>query len=156
LLYYLIANLAAYTQGSERRRFPRILQIIGVLGCGTLVLTLPLRAVLTGALVYVLGICYRAFDVDQREEPRPYRRAVGRRRRSSNIVRLVPNSLLIVHVDVAVVPDQLQGFLDATEENARDSRKEHGVVRFDVLHDREDPIMSSLWRSTKMRRLRDT
>ena len=60
LLYYLIANLAAYTQGSERRRFPRILQIIGVLGCGTLVLTLPLRAVLTGALVYVLGICYRA------------------------------------------------------------------------------------------------
>jgi APA family basic amino acid/polyamine antiporter len=60
LLYYLIANVAAYTQGSERRRFPRILQIIGVLGCGTLVLTLPLRAVLTGALVYVVGICYRA------------------------------------------------------------------------------------------------
>ncbi|HET6760328.1 MAG TPA: antibiotic biosynthesis monooxygenase [Propionibacteriaceae bacterium] len=51
----------------------------------------------------------------------------------------MPNSLLIVHVDVAVVPDQLQGFLDATEENARDSRKEHGVVRFDVLHDRENP-----------------
>jgi len=60
LLYYLIANVAAYTQGSERRRFPRILQIIGVLGCGTLVLTLPLRAVLTGALVYAVGICYRA------------------------------------------------------------------------------------------------
>ncbi len=60
LLYYLIANLAAYTQAPERRRFPRILQIIGVLGCGTLVLTLPLRAVLTGALVYVVGICYRA------------------------------------------------------------------------------------------------
>ena len=60
LLYYLIANVAAYTQRSERRRFPRLLQIIGVLGCGTLVLTLPLRAVLTGALVYVVGICYRA------------------------------------------------------------------------------------------------
>jgi basic amino acid/polyamine antiporter, APA family len=60
LLYYLIANVAAYTQGSERRRFPRILQIIGVLGCGTLVLTLPLRSVLTGALVYAVGICYRA------------------------------------------------------------------------------------------------
>ena len=52
--------MAAYTQRSERRRFPRLLQIIGVLGCGTLVLTLPLRAVLTGALVYVVGICYRA------------------------------------------------------------------------------------------------
>ena len=60
LLYYLIANVAAFTQGSERRRFPRILQIIGVLGCGTLVLTLPLRSVLTGALVYAVGICYRA------------------------------------------------------------------------------------------------
>jgi APA family basic amino acid/polyamine antiporter len=63
LLYYLIANVAAYTQGSERRRFPRILQIIGVLGCGTLVLTLPLRAVLTGALVYAVGICYRAIRI---------------------------------------------------------------------------------------------
>lgn len=51
----------------------------------------------------------------------------------------MPNSLLVVHVDIAVVPDQLQGFLDATEENAMASRKEPGVVRFDVLSDREDP-----------------
>jgi APA family basic amino acid/polyamine antiporter len=63
LLYYLIANVAAYTQGSDRRRFPRILQIIGVLGCGTLVLSLPLRAVLSGALVYAAGICYRAIRI---------------------------------------------------------------------------------------------
>ena len=32
LLYYLIANMAAYTQSSDRRRFPRILQIIGMVG----------------------------------------------------------------------------------------------------------------------------
>ena len=51
----------------------------------------------------------------------------------------MPNSLLIVHVDIAVVPDQLQGFLAATEENAVASRKESGVVRFDVLSDRTDP-----------------
>lgn len=51
----------------------------------------------------------------------------------------MPNSLLVVHVDIAVVPDQLQGFLDATEENAMASRKESGVVRFDVLSDRDDP-----------------
>jgi autoinducer 2-degrading protein len=51
----------------------------------------------------------------------------------------VPKSLLVVHVDIAVVPDQLQGFLDATEENAMASRKEPGVVRFDVLSDRDDP-----------------
>jgi (4S)-4-hydroxy-5-phosphonooxypentane-2,3-dione isomerase len=49
------------------------------------------------------------------------------------------NSLLIVHVDVAVVPDQLEAFLAATEQNAAASRDEPGVVRFDVLSDRADP-----------------
>jgi (4S)-4-hydroxy-5-phosphonooxypentane-2,3-dione isomerase len=51
----------------------------------------------------------------------------------------VPNSLLIVHVDVAVIPDVLEGFLAATEENAIASRDERGIVRFDVLTDRADP-----------------
>ena len=51
----------------------------------------------------------------------------------------MPNSLLIVHVDVAVVPDQLEAFLAATEENATASRDEPGVLRFDVLSDRTDP-----------------
>ena len=48
------------------------------------------------------------------------------------------NSLLIVHVDIAVVPEQLDAFLAATEENATASREEPGVVRFDVLSDRVD------------------
>jgi quinol monooxygenase YgiN len=47
--------------------------------------------------------------------------------------------LLIVHVDVAVIPDQLEGFQAATEENARASRNESGILRFDVLSDRADP-----------------
>jgi (4S)-4-hydroxy-5-phosphonooxypentane-2,3-dione isomerase len=51
----------------------------------------------------------------------------------------VPNSLLIVHVDIAVVPDQLDAFLAATDENAVPSREEPGIVRFDVLSDRADP-----------------
>jgi autoinducer 2-degrading protein len=51
----------------------------------------------------------------------------------------VPNSLLIVHVDIAVVPDQLDAFLDETQSNATASRDEPGVVRFDVLSDRSDP-----------------
>ena len=51
----------------------------------------------------------------------------------------MPNSLLIVHVDVAVVPEQLDAFLAATEANATASRQEPGVVRFDVLRDRADP-----------------
>jgi autoinducer 2-degrading protein len=50
----------------------------------------------------------------------------------------VPNSLLIVHVDIAVVPEQLEAFLAATEENATASRDEPDVVRFDVLTDRAD------------------
>jgi len=63
LIYYLIANVAAFTQSSDRRRFPRILQIIGVAGCGALVLTLPLTAVLGGGVVFAVGIVYRAIRV---------------------------------------------------------------------------------------------
>jgi autoinducer 2-degrading protein len=51
----------------------------------------------------------------------------------------VPNTLLIVHVDIAVVPDQLDAFLAATQENAVASRDEPGIVRFDLLTDRADP-----------------
>jgi len=70
LLYYLIANMAAYTQSSDRRRFPRILQLIGVAGCGTLMLTLPLRAALGGTLVFAVGIVYRAIRVHiRRSQP---------------------------------------------------------------------------------------
>ncbi|HEU5486065.1 MAG TPA: antibiotic biosynthesis monooxygenase [Microlunatus sp.] len=47
-------------------------------------------------------------------------------------------SLLIVHVDIAVVPDQLDAFLRATEVNATGSRQEPGILRFDVLTDRTD------------------
>ncbi len=49
------------------------------------------------------------------------------------------NSLLVVHVDIAVVPDQVDSFLDATEANATASRQEPGILRFDVLTDRADP-----------------
>jgi (4S)-4-hydroxy-5-phosphonooxypentane-2,3-dione isomerase len=51
----------------------------------------------------------------------------------------VPNTLLIVHVDIAVVPEQLDAFLAASQENASASRDEPGVVRFDMLSDRADP-----------------
>jgi autoinducer 2-degrading protein len=51
----------------------------------------------------------------------------------------VPNSLLIVHVDIAVVPESLDAFLQATEANASASREEPGILRFDLLTDRADP-----------------
>jgi (4S)-4-hydroxy-5-phosphonooxypentane-2,3-dione isomerase len=49
------------------------------------------------------------------------------------------NSLLIVHVDISVLPDQVGDFLAATEVNAAASRQEQGVVRFNVLQDRDEP-----------------
>ena len=49
------------------------------------------------------------------------------------------NSLLVVHVDIAVVPEQLDAFLAATEQNAVASRDEPGIARFDLLSDRADP-----------------
>lgn len=49
------------------------------------------------------------------------------------------STLLIVHVDIAVKPGQTEHFLAASEANAVASRAEPGVVRFDVLADRDDP-----------------
>ncbi len=51
----------------------------------------------------------------------------------------MPNTLLVVQVDIAVLPDQVDAFLAATQENAAASRDEPGVLRFDVLTDRADP-----------------
>ena len=48
-------------------------------------------------------------------------------------------SLLVVHVDVRVDPDRLEEFHAATADNAAASREEPGVVRFDVLANRDDP-----------------
>jgi len=60
LLYYLIANLAAFRQRPEARRYPRLLQIVGAAGCGILALTLPWQSVVAGAAVVMVGIGYRA------------------------------------------------------------------------------------------------
>jgi APA family basic amino acid/polyamine antiporter len=59
LLYYAVANLSALTQGPERRRFPRWLQVVGVAGCLVLVATLPLTSVLSGLAVFAVGVGYR-------------------------------------------------------------------------------------------------
>ncbi|GAA5136782.1 APC family permease [Pseudonocardia adelaidensis] len=59
LFYYLVANVAAFTQGPGRRRFPRWLQVLGAMGCVLLAVTLPWQAVAVGTGVFVLGIAYR-------------------------------------------------------------------------------------------------
>jgi autoinducer 2-degrading protein len=47
--------------------------------------------------------------------------------------------MLIVHVHVRVKPGQGDAFVAATRENARASRREPGVVRFDVVRELADP-----------------
>ncbi len=59
LIYYLVANVSAYTQGADQRRFPRWLQVVGAAGCVVLVVTLPLSAVVAGVAVFAAGVLYR-------------------------------------------------------------------------------------------------
>jgi autoinducer 2-degrading protein len=47
--------------------------------------------------------------------------------------------MLIVHVFVHVKPDQVQAFEAATIENARNSVREPGIARFDVIRQQDDP-----------------
>ncbi|MFH8249693.1 APC family permease [Microbacterium sp. B2969] len=60
LLYYLVANIAAFRQRADVRRYPRALQIVGGVGCVVLVVTLPWQAVAIGAGIIVIGVVYRA------------------------------------------------------------------------------------------------
>ena len=50
------------------------------------------------------------------------------------------DDLLCVHVFVHVKPGTEDAFLAATLENARNSAKESGIARFDVLQDKENPL----------------
>ncbi|MEN0083442.1 MAG: APC family permease [Leifsonia sp.] len=59
LLYYLIANLSAWTQDRAHRRYPRVLAVAGAIGCVVLVATLPPGAIVAGVVVVAVGIGYR-------------------------------------------------------------------------------------------------
>jgi APA family basic amino acid/polyamine antiporter len=59
LIYYFIANAAAWRQSPDARRYPRVLQAIGLLGCTVLVITLPVLAVFVGTGVVLIGVTYR-------------------------------------------------------------------------------------------------
>jgi autoinducer 2-degrading protein len=59
--------------------------------------------------------------------------------------------MLVVHVHVHVKPESIDAFRRETLENARNSVKEPGVARFDVLQDMEDPsrfILTEVYRSS--------
>lgn len=46
--------------------------------------------------------------------------------------------MLVVHVQVRVKPECVETFREATLENARQSVREPGVARFDVMQQRDD------------------
>ncbi len=48
-------------------------------------------------------------------------------------------SLLVIQVQVHVKPEVVDTVCEATVKNTRESLKEPGVARFDVLQDSEDP-----------------
>ena len=47
--------------------------------------------------------------------------------------------MLVVHVHVHVKPESVEAFKQATLANARESLKEPGVARFDVVQQQDDP-----------------
>ncbi len=59
LVYYLVANLSAWTQTGADRLYPRALQVLGAVLCAVLVVTLPPVSVLGGVLVLAVGVSYR-------------------------------------------------------------------------------------------------
>jgi APA family basic amino acid/polyamine antiporter len=60
LVYYAIANAAAFTQTPEHRRWPRALNVVGALACIVLVASLPSSSIVLGVIVLVVGLAGRA------------------------------------------------------------------------------------------------
>ncbi|MGH3359635.1 MAG: APC family permease [Nocardioidaceae bacterium] len=59
LVYYAVANAAAFTQPAADRRWPRGLNVLGVLGCVVLVATLPWQSVVAGLVMFAVGLTGR-------------------------------------------------------------------------------------------------
>jgi (4S)-4-hydroxy-5-phosphonooxypentane-2,3-dione isomerase len=60
--------------------------------------------------------------------------------------------MLIVHVFVHVKPDAVDAFAAASRENARNSVREPGVIRFDVVQQEDDPtrfVLMEIYRTAE-------
>ncbi|GAB3654449.1 hypothetical protein GCM10028832_39090 [Streptomyces sparsus] len=55
LLYYAVANASAWTLTPQEGRPPRLVPVVGLLGCATLALALPPTSVLAGTAVLLAG-----------------------------------------------------------------------------------------------------
>jgi basic amino acid/polyamine antiporter, APA family len=70
LIYYAIANASAYTQPTAQRRWPRVLNVCGVVGCLLLVATLPWQSVVVGVGLFAIGLTGRAVARRSFTDPR--------------------------------------------------------------------------------------
>jgi APA family basic amino acid/polyamine antiporter len=55
LAYYAIANASAWTLGPDEGRPPRLIPVLGAIGCVVLAFALPPSAVISGAAVLAIG-----------------------------------------------------------------------------------------------------
>jgi APA family basic amino acid/polyamine antiporter len=69
LTYYAITNAAAWTLEREDRRWPRAVAALGLSGCVTLALTLPLESVVTGGAILTVGALVHHAARSAKEEP---------------------------------------------------------------------------------------
>lgn len=74
LVYYAVANLSAFAQPADQRRWPRSVNVAGLVGCVVLVATLPAPSVLAGLLMLAVGIVGRGVAL-RRRAAGPSRRA---------------------------------------------------------------------------------
>lgn len=66
LIYYAIANASALTQPVTDRRWPRPLHVLGLVGCLSLVATLPWPSVAAGLMIFVVGLAGRRLVLRRR------------------------------------------------------------------------------------------
>ena len=68
LVYYAIANAAAYTL-PDAKRWARVRDVCGVAGCLLLIATLPWQSAVAGLGMFAIGIAGRAFVASRRKRP---------------------------------------------------------------------------------------
>ena len=68
LTYYAITNAAALTLSPQHRRWPPMIAVLGLIGCGVLVAALPPGAILTGTIALAVGVAVRLAVTQRRAE----------------------------------------------------------------------------------------
>ena len=66
LVYYAVANLSALRQPAAERRWPRALQVLGLVGCLVMAAALPVWSVAAGVVVLDVGVVGRLVALTRR------------------------------------------------------------------------------------------